>query len=95
MVQQTAARAEHPPEPAEVGPELRQLHVLEHPDRADRVERPVGLVAVVLVPDLDALPRPPSATAFSAHSAWRRESVTPETIDLTSTTVEVVSERRG
>jgi hypothetical protein len=45
-------------DPVEVHPELRQSHVLEHRDRADRVERSIGHVAVVLVPDLDAVGEP-------------------------------------
>ena len=44
---------EEPSQPAEVGPQPREPDVLEHPDRADRVERTVADVAVVLVPDLD------------------------------------------
>src|SRR4029453_11343505 len=55
VVQQTTAGSQQPPEPVEVHPKLREPYVLEHPDRADRVERPVGDVAVVLVPDLDAV----------------------------------------
>ena len=55
VVQEPPAGTEEPSQPAEVHPQLRQPHVLEHPDRADRVERAVEHVAIVLVPDLDAI----------------------------------------
>ena len=40
---------------AEVHAELIDPDVLEHADRADRVVRPVGHIAVVLHPHLDAV----------------------------------------
>ena len=40
---------------AEIGCQVVQPHVLEHAHAGDAVERPVGHVAVVLQPDLDAI----------------------------------------
>ena len=41
-------------------------HMFEHADRADRVERPIGEVAVVLEPNLDLAAEAALGHAFSS-----------------------------
>ena len=55
VVHHPPARAQERVATGEVRLELRQPDVLEHADRADRVERPVVDVAVVLQPHFDAV----------------------------------------
>ena len=58
VVQDAATGSHQPPQRGEVLVEPRCADVLEHPDRADGVERAVAHVAVVLHPDLDAILEP-------------------------------------
>jgi hypothetical protein len=58
LVQQPPAGPEQREEPVEIHPEVREPDLLEHPDRADRVERAVHHVPEVLVADLDPVGEP-------------------------------------